>query len=95
MGIIKDNTGVRRTHTATHGIDPSLLETEISFWQEMIKFRSATVTNETLERMQQALELAQCKLENFNVSDEAVEHAQDQPAANVYLISTRTNIRNN
>lgn len=95
MSTTKGNTGARRTHTAPHGVDPSLLEAEISFWREMIRFRSATVTNETLERMQQALELAQCKLEYFSVPDECAGNIRNQTAGNVHFITHRTKIQKN
>jgi hypothetical protein len=43
-------------------LDKQLLEVEIDFWQEMIDLRQATATPDCLERMQQALALAEIKM---------------------------------
>lgn len=74
--------------TATGKIDCSLLEAEISFWQEMIKFRDASMTDESLERMQQALALARVRLtEATEINSSQVNGA----TGNVYFMNGRRN----
>jgi hypothetical protein len=90
MSSVKGNIVGRPMCTVTDGMDSSLLIAEISFWQEMIKFRSATTTVESLERMQQALALAQSKLKNFSIPDQTAGSTEGLPAGNVYFLERRT-----
>jgi len=71
------------------GVDDSLLQAEISFWQEMIKFRDDTMTDESLERMQQALALAQCKLKNSLISSQSSRLSHSSQSGNVIFINGR------
>ncbi len=52
---------------ATSGLNyEALLQVEIRFWQEMISTCPATQPGESLERMRQALALAESKLTMLN-----------------------------
>jgi len=86
MSRTKSNTGGRRTHAATPGVDPALLQVEISFWQELIKLRGATASDESLERMEQALALAQSKLNSLLLTDRATRNTPQNSGENVYPI---------
>ena len=54
-----DDTGTTAGHGDAQG---AMLEAEIGFWQELIDDCGATHPTESLERMQQALALAECRL---------------------------------
>ena len=64
----------------------ALLRSEISFWQELITSCDGTQAPETLERMHQALALAQCRLERlFGGYQQAREVGCERPD-NVYRL---------
>lgn len=66
------------------GTNEALLRSEISFWQELITSCDGTQAPEALERMHQALALAQCRLERlFGGYQEAVRAGRQKPD-NVY-----------
>ena len=80
------NTNYRQTAAEPGKVDQSLLEAEISFWQEMIKFCDPSITDESLERMQQALALAQTKLNHQLSSHKSERKSGECPGSNVYFI---------
>jgi hypothetical protein len=89
MSNVKSETGGQQSRTATLGIDPSLLKAEISFWQEMIKLRDTTMTHESVERMEQALALAQTKLENSLSIAKPSQKPSGLRIGNVHFIKSR------
>lgn len=85
------------THThhkagaGTGKVDLSLVKAEISFWQEMIKFRDASMTDESLERMQQALALAQTRLIQHTKVSPSTPGPNNHSNGNVYFINAHRN----
>jgi len=77
----KESIGGRGLRIEIPGVTPDLLRSEIGFWQEMIRLRGERVSEESLERMHQALALAQCRLRQCENSA-----SPGQKANNVYFI---------
>jgi hypothetical protein len=89
MSNLDVNTRPDRARSAPCGVDRSLLKAEISFWQEMIRFRDVTMTDESLERMQQALALAQSKLNNSETVHPFLQTTENRASGNVTCIRSR------
>jgi hypothetical protein len=68
------------------GTNEALLRSEISFWQELITSCDETQTPEAMERMHQALALAQCRLERLFGGFEQAKRAGRERPDNVYQL---------
>ena len=70
-----------------HGINAALLRSEIGFWQEMINSSDKPPAPVALERMEQALALAESRLKSLfrNHQHPACNNTRTQ--SNVYSIS--------
>jgi hypothetical protein len=86
MSSTSKNSGRRQACPETVGVTPGLLRAEISFWHEMIRLRGETMSDASLERMHQALALAQCKLAQSEGFASPLETSPQQPADNVCFI---------
>lgn len=62
-----------------HGISAALLRSEIGFWQDLIESSEGPLASDAMERMEQALALAQSRLQRLLWNSQ-------QPAANVKLL---------
>ena len=70
-----------------YGINEALLRSEIGFWQEMIGTSNESTTDEALERMKQALALAQSRLTGLCGRCRPVPAKKSPSHGNVYPIN--------
>jgi hypothetical protein len=68
------------------GINEALLHSEIGFWQEMIDSSDESMAPDQLERMQQALALAESRLAGLFRHYRQARDRTDHPSGNVYSI---------
>lgn len=86
MNNVEANREPTSSGSALRGVDQEMLKSEISFWQEMIRFRDITTTDETLERMQQALALAQSRLKTQENNSRSLHDSAHNTSSNVFFI---------
>ena len=84
---IHDERG--RSAADVRSVIESLLKSEISFWQELIRHPSSTMTEESMERMNQALALAQTKLRKYALPQDTGIRELAPQSTNVYPINGR------
>lgn len=70
-----------------YGINKALLRSEIGFWQEMIASSDESMTDEALERMKQALALAQSRLNSLSGRYQPAPAKKSPTHGNVYCIN--------
>ena len=70
------------------GINEALLHSEIGFWQEMIDSSDESMAPDQLERMQQALALAQSRLAGLFRHYRQARDRTGHPSNNVYCIKS-------
>jgi len=76
--------------TAT-GANEALLRSEIGFWREMIDSCGDTQPEESVERMHQALKLAEGRLTHlFKFYQQASGNDPDRPSNVYYLVDKRS-----
>jgi len=74
------------TRDPLYGINETLLRSEIGFWQEMIDSDDESLAPDALERMQQALALAQSRLKSLFRNYQRAARNNGQSHGNVYCI---------
>ena len=74
-------------HDPLYGINKALLCSEIGFWQEMLDSADASMTEEALERMEQALALAQSRLKSLSERFRPAPAKRSPTHGNVYCIN--------
>lgn len=74
------------TRDPLYGINETLLRSEIGFWQEMIDSDGESLAPDALERMQQALALAQSRLKNLFRNYQRAARNNGHAHGNVYCI---------
>jgi hypothetical protein len=70
--------------TARLGINEALLRSEIGFWQELIDACDDTQDDDSLERMRQALALAEFRLCRLFADHHDSRHRESRHSAKVY-----------
>ena len=72
-----------------HGISAALLRSEIGFWQDLIESSKGPLASGALERMEQALALAQSRLQRLLQNSQQPAANVNLPHSNVYSITGR------
>ncbi len=72
--------------TTRVGTNEALLRSEIGFWRELIDSCSATQDADSLERMQQALALAESRLCSLFAKHHESENGDSRRSAKVYYL---------
>ena len=68
------------------GINEALLRSEIGFWRELIDACNDKEPTDSVERMQQALALAESRLRELFQSHQDNRKAESAPPGNVYWL---------
>jgi len=76
----------QHTRDPLYGINETLLRSEIGFWQEMIDSDDESLAPDALERMQQALALAQSRLKSLFRNYQRAARNNGHSHGNVYRI---------
>lgn len=86
----EDNEAQKQALAGTeYGINEALLQSEIEFWREMIDSCELIQTAESLERMSQAMALAETKLSNLFETYRKTGRAGARRSSNVYSLDDR------
>ena len=91
---MKSGTIVKKDHDSSErdtGINEALLRAEINFWKEMISACNPSHAREPLERMEQALALAEWRLASLfrDYQDAYSSGSFNSLPSNVYSISRK------
>lgn len=76
-----------------YGINEALLRSEIGFWRELIDSCGASQPTESVERMRQALALAESRLAGLFETYRQTGRAGLEPPSNVYHLDERSRKR--
>ena len=88
----EDTESQRQAVTGTeYGINEALLRSEIAFWSEMIESCDKTQTADALERMHQAMALAELRLSGLFDTYRQSGRAGLKRPSNVYRLDDRRN----
>jgi hypothetical protein len=86
----EDMGSQRQATTGTeYGINEALLRSEIAFWSEMIESCDETQTADALERMHQAMALAELRLSRLFDTYQQSGRAGLKRPSNVYRLDDR------
>jgi hypothetical protein len=91
MNTVNQASDNRDESTPAYRINEAVLRAEIGFWQELIDTREESMADDSLERMHQALALAQCKLTSLFKNHPQSTNGNHHNLSNVYCISQRRN----